>query len=341
MSILPAARSCPAQCPALLRAEAWLPCQPRLPQRPQWEIQRLLLETGRWNLIGMGESMFPVMQTGDRIIPRPQPVEDFQPGQLAVIRRGDRLVAHRVAFTGVDERGAYIVTQGDQSGGDDGRSYAPDVAGVVQAVFRGGRRLAEEELLPRAPGLKLWMREPIRALKATAVAALRAAQRVPGYRLAAGLAFRRPVSAMTLDMHLPLGLGVLTALTRRIPETDFPAFRFKDNDDAWLLHARQGEKLHARLHFLRARAVLQDGAPGCALDGWWLTRLDISLRWARCGLEERLLRAAAGILQRSGAETLWVRETPELEPFWRAWPVIEYSADVPARRVALSAVSKK
>jgi hypothetical protein len=99
--------------------------------------------------------------------------------------------------------------------------------------------------------------------------------------------------------------------------------------------------MRARLRFLRARDTLPDGStPGCVLAGWWLAGLDIGLRWARCGLEERLLHAAAGILARSGVETLWVREVPELEPFWRRWPVIEQSAHVPARRVPVRALSE-
>ncbi len=336
------ATACPPTCLALMRAEAWLPCQPALLDRPQWEVQRLMLETGRWNLIGVGDCMFPAVQPGDRIVPQPQAMADFQPGQVAVLRRGEKLVTHRVVDTGVDERGPYIVTQGDNNGADDGRMYAGDVAGVVRAVFRGGRQLSNEELRRAADALpaRSCLREPRRALYSTAIAGLRQAQRVPGYRAAAGLLLRRPVRAMKLELHLPLTLGILSALLRRVDEPDIAAYRLQEKDEAWLLRARQDETLHARLHFLRACASLKDGAPGCALSGWWLTRLDISLRWARCGLEERLLRAAAGVLTNSGVETLWVRETPELEPFWRRWPAIETAADVPARRVSVANLKK-
>ena len=167
---------CPPDCPALARAESWLPCQPRLPERPPWELQRLMLETGRLDLTGVGECMFPAVKPGDRLIPLEQPAADFQVGQVAVIRRSGVLFGHRVIEVGSDEHGAYIITQGDNNAGNDGRSYDGDVLGVVRAVFRGGRQLAEEELAPRAPGAELWLRQPRQALRGTALAVLRGAE---------------------------------------------------------------------------------------------------------------------------------------------------------------------
>jgi len=330
---------CPPDCPALARAESWLPCQPSLPERPPWELQRLMLETGRLDLTGVGDCMFPAVKPGDRLIPLAQPVADFQVGQVAVIRRDGNFFGHRVIEVGADERGAYIVTQGDNNGANDGRSYDADVLGVVRAVFRGGRKLAEEELAPRAPGVELWLRQPRQALKDTALAVLRTAQRLPGYRLAAGVVLGGTVKKMALDMRLPLGLGALSALLRKVEEPDLSTFCLKERDDAWLLRATLNNKMHARLKFMRARRTIKDeNSQDCTLDGWWLTGLDISLRWARCGLEEWLLRVAAGVLERSGVETLWVREVPELEPFWRRWPVIARAADVPARKVAVKSL---
>ena len=331
---------CPPDCPALARAEAWLPCQPSLPERPPWELQRLMLETGRLDLTGVGECMFPAVKPGDRLIPLEQPAADFQVGQVAVIRRSGVLFGHRVIEVGSDEHGAYIITQGDNNAGNDGRSYDGDVLGVVRAVFRGGRQLAEEELAPRAPGAELWLRQPRQALRGTALAVLRSAQRLPGYRLAAGVVFGVTVKRMALDMRLPLGLGALSALLRKVDELDLSTFYLKDRDDAWLLRATLNNKMHARLKFMRARRTMRDEITGCTLDGWWLTGLDISLRWARCGLEERLLRTAAGVLTRSGVESIWVREVPELEPFWRRWPVIAHAADVPARKVAVKSLMR-
>lgn len=335
-----AALPCPPDCPALARAESWLPCQPRLPERLPWELQRLMLETGRLDLTGAGECMFPAVQPGDRLVPLAQPAADFHVGQVAVIRRNGILLGHRVVETGSDEHGAYIVTQGDNNAGNDGRSYDADVLGVVRAVFRGGRRLAEEELAPRAPGAGLWLRQPRQALRDAALATLRAAQRLPGYRPAAGMVFRSTVNQMALDMRLPLGLGALSALLRKVEEPDLSAFCLKERDDAWLLRATLNNKMHARLKFMRARRTMKDEiSQGCTLDGWWLTGLDISLRWARCGLEERLLRASAEVLERSGVESIWVREVPELEPFWRRWPVIQQAADIPARKVAVKSLN--
>lgn len=332
--------ACPPTCPALAQAESWLPCRPALLERPNWELQRLMLETGRLDLTGVGECMFPAVQPGDRIVPQPLPVEAFQVGQVAVLRRGEKLVAHRVIDTGADAQGAYIITQGDNNGAPDAPSYAGDVAGVVRAVFRGGRRLADDELRPGVPRPTDWLRAPRRALYKTSVAGLRFAQRLPGYHAVMGRLLRRPVAAMKLEMHLPLNLGALSALVRRVDAEALAAFRLQERDDAWLLRACQGEKVHARLHLLRARPGLSDGSAGCRLPGWWLTGLDLSLRWARCGLEERLLRAAAGVLRRSGVEALWVRETPELAPFWRRWPALETAADIPARRVAVADVER-
>lgn len=332
---------CPTNCPALMLAQTWLPCQPRLLERPQWELQRLMLETGRFNLTGVGECMYPSVQPGDRMIPHAQPIEDFRVGQVAVIRRYDQLFAHRVIAVGADQHGAYIVTQGDNHRTSEGPSYAEDVVGVVRTVLRGNRQLAEEELAPRPPGIRLWRTQPRRALFRAARAALGVAQRIPGYRPLAGIVFRAPVRRMVLDAHLPLGLGALSALLRRIDEPDLSTFQLKPNDDAFLLRATQGQRMHARLRFVRARDTLLDGAPGCVLGGWWLAGLDIGLRWARCGVEERLLHTAAGILTRSGVETLWVREVPQLESFWRRWPVIEQAANVPARRVPVRALSER
>jgi hypothetical protein len=93
-----------------------------------------------------GASMYPALREGDRLEVSPIGARPPRPGEIVVVCRGERLVAHRLVSLA---RGV-AVTRGDASAADDRPIASSEILGRVVAVRRRGRRRA-----PPARGSRL------------------------------------------------------------------------------------------------------------------------------------------------------------------------------------------
>lgn len=92
-----------------------------------------------------GSSMMPVIWPDD-VITVQREMDDLQPGQIVLYRRGETLVAHRIVC--VHE--GFLITRGDSLANDDPPIGEPDVVGRVTGIVRDGRCLH--------PSQSLWQR---------------------------------------------------------------------------------------------------------------------------------------------------------------------------------------
>ena len=85
-----------------------------------------------------GASMRPAICHGDTLTVGPVAPSDIAPGSVAVYRRFDRMLAHRVVRIDVDESGAPVfVLRGDAASGCDAPVEASQMLGAVVKVERG------------------------------------------------------------------------------------------------------------------------------------------------------------------------------------------------------------
>jgi signal peptidase len=84
-----------------------------------------------------GASMLPAIWPGDVLTVRRRKSEELQAGDIAVLRRGGRLIAHRV----IHKDKQSVVVQGDAKLKADAPFRREDVFGSVVAVHRGRKEV--------------------------------------------------------------------------------------------------------------------------------------------------------------------------------------------------------
>ncbi|MCI0522594.1 MAG: hypothetical protein L0Y37_02965 [Bacteroidales bacterium] len=101
----------------------------------------LLAEEKRLLITAGGQSMWPVIRPGDRIILSPCNSMDYSIGDVVAIRRDGGFVVHRI--TEIKRDSAFILfrTRGDASMVSDPWITEMDLAGLVTSIRRGGKQL--------------------------------------------------------------------------------------------------------------------------------------------------------------------------------------------------------
>ncbi len=271
------------------------------------ELGRELAAVGKLSFRCTGLCMYPAIRPGDVLRLAERECGDVAVGDVAVFRREGALFGHRVIESGLDERGHFVVTRPDSAGaGDDGKTFAGDLVGVVDWIERRGARIG----LPPAvsTGAARWRLYLVLAAdavrtrsRAVVVRAIGAVQALPAYGAVARRVLAHRQMAPRLLVRLPLGAGGLAALERTIPFGDL-----EPSELGWLgeplsftlaAHVGPGARPAAAARFTCL-------AGDCELKGWWMDRPEVRLRYRGLGLERLLAQAAASLLRRTGATRL-------------------------------------
>ena len=102
-----------------------------------------LLRTGTLRIRVTGASMLPALRPGDELEFQACAASEVPSGAVALYRRGERLVVHRV----VNREGESLVTRGDALAQPDPPVAADEVMGQLVVVKRYGR---QRHILPPA-----------------------------------------------------------------------------------------------------------------------------------------------------------------------------------------------
>jgi len=90
-----------------------------------------------------GDSMFPVIRSGDRLLVEPSGIGDLRTGDVVLAKLDRGLTAHRV----VRLQGQTIITRGDNCPADDPPFSAVQLLGRVRSIERDGRTRSPEKTL--------------------------------------------------------------------------------------------------------------------------------------------------------------------------------------------------
>ncbi len=108
-----------------------------------------------------GDSMYPTIRTGELITVVPVNIERICRGDILLVRRTDRTVAHRVVSVATGRDGKPVLSvQGDRASVPDPPISTDSVLGLVQSVERGGREVALRRWYPA--GVRLLVRGGLR-----------------------------------------------------------------------------------------------------------------------------------------------------------------------------------
>jgi signal peptidase len=128
-----------------------------------------------------GTSMLPAIRPRDVLLVEPRPLQNIRVADIVLFTLNNRLFAHRVVRTAVDETGCpVLVTRGDTHRHEDQPIASGQVLGQVMTVWRNGRAHQAPFACSRAGSL-VWR---------AAVSCMQMALRLRGLIIAAGTGCR-------------------------------------------------------------------------------------------------------------------------------------------------------
>jgi signal peptidase I len=103
-------------------------------------VAEVLQRFGAVTIQVAGTSMLPAIRPRDLLLVQPRPFQKIRVADVVLFTVHDRLFAHRVVRTGVDDAGCLVlVTRGDTHGDDDKPIAPHQVLGQVVTMWRNGR----------------------------------------------------------------------------------------------------------------------------------------------------------------------------------------------------------
>ncbi len=109
-------------------------------------------QAGRQHAIPVtGHSMLPLIQDGDHVLVA-HGASGVRRGDIALFRRGDTFIAHRVLHVYGGNVGPLVITKGDSAHHLDPAWHADEMVGRVLAVRRGDQHLSLDTTFWRALG---------------------------------------------------------------------------------------------------------------------------------------------------------------------------------------------
>jgi signal peptidase I len=103
-------------------------------------VAEVARSAGQVRLIVSGASMLPALWPGDLVTVRRCEAAELQPGSIAVYRREEKLIAHRIVRITAGE----LIARGDSRPRCDRPVAVSAVIGVVDGIVRNGRRVSAE-----------------------------------------------------------------------------------------------------------------------------------------------------------------------------------------------------
>lgn len=265
------------------------------------DIGRALADRQRITFTAQGTCMYPCIRQGDILRVEPVAAVNAKVGDVAVIRRGDTLLAHRIIDKGYDDLGAYIVTCPDRTSlGNDGPTHNEELLGIVVQAERNGVKLSLDPIRLRRVELikvSLWEWWHWQA-KSAIFRSYGAIQRLFPYRyLAAGLLHMKYPSP-AFSVRVPLKPMQRTDLCQVFQVLDFDVNAVQQRGAPvveWILQLEFRNRVPAAwVRFVRRPDNCPDGGGWNAVSSW------SRLRYRGAGLEARLIRQGEHILNRSG-----------------------------------------
>jgi Peptidase S24-like len=103
-------------------------------------VAEVLQRFGAARIQVAGTSMLPAIRPRDVLLVEPRPLQDIRVADIVLFTLDNRLFAHRVVRTGVDDAGCLmLVTRGDTHRDEDLPIAPHQLLGQVVTVWRNGR----------------------------------------------------------------------------------------------------------------------------------------------------------------------------------------------------------
>jgi len=263
------------------------------------DITRLLLDArGIVTFRTAGNCMFPRIRPNDRITVAARRLEEISVGEIAVFRRDNRIIAHRVVEVGENDGVPYLVTRPDRASLNEMPLHAADVLGVVTRVQRRNRDV-DPSARPLSPLVRRLIDIHVACFSSTAAFTRKAAGALS---LMQESALYRAM-AVRLAVHHPLELTLRMPLLSKVDDL-YRCFTLPDAPVELLRQAPCWSIVLSRNGVPAATLTVERDAE--RRNTWWIRAITTRFRYRGLGFEDRLLQGAQSILSQIGAVRLCI-----------------------------------
>jgi signal peptidase I len=263
-----------------------------------FELGKLFVEKKMVKFHSEGTCMYPYVRPGDVLHLESRSIQEIKIGEIAVFRRFNRLLAHRVIEKGNDNGSAFIITKPDTASfGNDGSVFDKEILGIVSKVERRGRLLTTQKrdygLFKRAGlDISLFGYYSKRYLCQKIVYLITLIQQLPVYCLIARQVLYKNKTNISFSSRLPLNNDI----TKHFEATVTPEELIQMNssfDGSRMLRWDLVMKVDAKQ---AASISLVYRPKDCFFPGWWVSDFCLKIKYRRTHIQERLIKQLDEIL---------------------------------------------
>jgi hypothetical protein len=248
--------------------------------------------------------MYPSVRPGDKLTIEARAAAQLDVGDIAVIRRKNTMLGHRVVQKGVANDRTFVVTTPDRGvNGDDGPTYDEELLGVVTTIERKGKRLSTHQAAPAWPErifltLKLYLIEFYDRQAPRLSKLLAGIQKTFLYQPIIRAYFRVLKIKPRFVVQVPLKSRQSHDLVRVFTTDKFDPSQLTSEKS-------RAARFELSVVFKKesppaARASFSHRPPQCPYPGWRLDALRVRVCYRGAGFEQALLSKAEKILAKSG-----------------------------------------
>ena len=254
--------------------------------------------------------MYPTLKPKDTLYIEPRTAEEIKVGDIVVFRRLNYLYGHRTIAKEKYGDSSYILTRPDTSkDGNDGPSFNEDILGIVSSVERKGRiiNLAKEK---KAPTKRMFFNFYLKwyhfkkELFEKIIYVILYIQQVKIYKKIATFLFSKLQRKIDISIKAPLNFKMTSKFYQMVSLEEFKLLSLNmAGEDAipvwWSIIANVDSQPVGLVSFVYKPA-------DCPFFGWWISEVNIRIRYRGMGIEERLFKEINDIFNNLGVKQISV-----------------------------------
>ena len=275
-----------------------------------FELAKIATDNKLIKFRSRGTCMYPILKPKDILYIEPKTAEEIKVGDIAVFRRFNYLYGHRTIETGRCGDAPYILTRSDTSRcADGGPAFNEDILGVISAVERNGRVIniaKEEQLLARREFFRFHIKWNAfkKELFNKIIDFIQYLQQMKLYKKIAMYWRVKFNNKILISIRVPLNFK-MTSRFYQVVSVD--EFKMSGQDitgqnefvPRWSIIANVDKHPAGLISFIYK-------PKSCPFSGWWISELNIRIRYRSLGIEEELFKEIEKIFKQAGIREILV-----------------------------------
>lgn len=275
-----------------------------------FELAKIAAENKLIKFRSHGTCMYPILRPKDILYIEPKTAEEIEVGDIAVFRKSNYLYGHRTIEKGKYADASYILTGSDTSRyPDSGPTFNEDILGVISAVERNGRVIdivKKDQLLAgrKLSNLHIKWISFQKGLVKKNIDFFQYLQQMKFYRKIAMCLWSKLIAKITLSISVPLNFKMTSRFYQIVSLGKFKIFGQNISGENEFV-ARWSIIANVNAHPAGVVSVIYK-PHDCPFSGWWISEMNVRIRYRSIGIEERLFKEIERIFKQAGIKQISV-----------------------------------